>query len=238
MIRTTNLLERLLVEERRRVRAAGHLFGERVVSVPIIDLGAEALSVRLRTMSPATLCVESAADQPAHVVRIFDFAARVGFASSDPVGKPSRGRRCVESLPAGTFLVRAESARREHLPTWAPGVLDAVSARPVALAEGTTVVVESVPLLRGGTVGIELPRAVDEAGVRVTLAPMDPTGKLQTLPRDLIDLSESLRAELSVPVGEWRVRIEPAAGAAFTIEGTARISDDLKVSWVLSEPAR
>lgn len=31
VIRTTNLLERLFVEERRRVRAAGHLFGERPV---------------------------------------------------------------------------------------------------------------------------------------------------------------------------------------------------------------
>lgn len=31
VIRTTNLLERLFVEERRRVRAAGHLFGERAV---------------------------------------------------------------------------------------------------------------------------------------------------------------------------------------------------------------
>lgn|SRR2546422_27337 len=30
-VRTTNLLERLFVEERRRVRAAGHLFGERAV---------------------------------------------------------------------------------------------------------------------------------------------------------------------------------------------------------------
>ncbi len=31
LIRTTNLLERMFVEERRRVRAAGHLFGERAV---------------------------------------------------------------------------------------------------------------------------------------------------------------------------------------------------------------
>lgn len=31
VVRTTNLLERLFVEERRRVRAAGHLFGERAV---------------------------------------------------------------------------------------------------------------------------------------------------------------------------------------------------------------
>ncbi|MGH9783228.1 MAG: transposase [Terriglobia bacterium] len=30
-VRTTNLLERMFVEERRRVRATGHLFGERAV---------------------------------------------------------------------------------------------------------------------------------------------------------------------------------------------------------------